>query len=98
MTQEEVKYLTKEAELIVFPELSKDMIEAIESLQFQFEEGMQTLREALIEMEEYAEETEPSAQKPTPALFTDICLYVTEKRKSNHYFSMARGPPEILRA
>ena len=95
---EEVKYLTKEAELTGFLELSEEMIEAIECLRIQFEEKMQTLREALIEMEEYAEESEPSVQKPTLTLSIDICLYVTERCKQRHYFSKARGPPEILRA
>ncbi len=87
---EEVKYLTKEAEQTGFLKLSEDMSAAFESLQRQFEEEMQTLREALIEMEECADETEPSAEKPMPALFKDVYLYVTEKRKSNHYFSMAK--------
>ena len=98
MTEEEVKYLTKEAELTGFLNSLEDIRAAFESLQRQFEEEVQTLREALIEIEECADETEPSAEKPMPALFKDVYLYLTEKRKSNHYFSMARGPPEILRA
>ncbi len=91
---EEVKYLTKEAELTGFLEFSEDAIEFLENLRTQFEEAMRTIQEAFNAMEEYAEETEVSAQKPLQVFFTDFCLYVTQKRKSRHYFSKARGPPK----
>ncbi len=98
MTDVDIKTLTTEFEMTGFIELTEDVIEFFENLRRQYEKTMQTIREAFNAMEEYADETEPSAEKPMPARFTDICLYVTGKCKSRHYFSMARGPPEILRA
>ena len=91
---EEVKYLTKAAELTGVSDLSEDAIEFLENLRTQFEEAMRTIQEAINAMMECAEETEPATEKPTPTLFTDNCLFVTEKCKSWHYFSKARGPPE----
>jgi hypothetical protein len=91
---EEVKYLAKAAELTGASDLSEDAIELLENLRAQFEEAMRTIQEAINAMIECAEETEPATEKPTSTLFTDNCLFVTEKCKSCHYFSKARGPPE----
>ena len=94
------KSLTKEAEFKDFLELSEEAIKFIEDLKTQFEDFAQSIREAFEEIAELAEETEPATQKFF-TVFIIVCVVINlkpEKRKSNHYFSMARGPPEILRA